>query len=139
MRHHGHELLNLKHLLLYVPSPERLLNPVTLDDPIPEKTARVFHLATFTPHVGGEFTVLRGREWVTVSLAEAKPVGGHRPIVCEKFSLIFAAGREEPLQQGIHEFRHEVLGPFELFITPVMSSHSDMSWYEASINRETAP
>lgn len=112
---------------------------MTLDHSKSEEATRLFHLATFTPHLGGEFTLLRGGEWVKVSLAEASPVGGHRPIECEKFSLIFAAGPEKPLQQGIHEFRHDALGAFELFITPVMSSDREMCWYEASINREAAP
>jgi hypothetical protein len=109
---------------------------VILEVPKPEEPARFLRLETFAPFLGGEFNLLRGNEWVTVQLAEASPVGGYRPIECEKFSLIFAAGPEKPLQQGIHGFKHETLGDFELFITPVMSPHRDLNWYEASINRE---
>jgi hypothetical protein len=113
--------------------------PVFLEIPKPEEPARFLRLETFAPFSGGDFDLLRGDEWVSVRLAEANPVGGHRPNECEKFSLIFTAGPEKPLQQGIHGFRHESLGDFELFITPVMSPDRDLNWYEASINREIVP
>lgn len=94
-------------------------------------------LQTFFPQVDTEFSVLRGSEWVTLKLAEAKANGKPVDDGGEKFSLIFAAGPENPLQQGIHEFQHPVLGAFELFITPVMCPHRDLRWYEAVINRES--
>jgi hypothetical protein len=110
---------------------------------VPSQTSssidELLRLQTFTPHVGSEFLVLRGSEWVPVMLAEAKD---HRrkpasPSAAEQFSLIFTAGTEKPLQQGIHEFEHPDLARFELFITPVMCPHPDVRWYEAVINRET--
>ncbi|MDB6079400.1 MAG: hypothetical protein JWO82_3147 [Akkermansiaceae bacterium] len=107
-----------------------------LEVPKPGEPARFLRLDTFAPFLGSEFHLLRGNEWVTVRLAEANAVGGYRPIECEKFSLIFTAGPEKPLQQGIHAFRHETLGDFELFITPVRSPDHGLNWYEASINRE---
>lgn len=110
-----------------------------LEIPKPEESARLLRLETFAPCLGSDFKLLRGDEWVTVRLAEASPVGGYRPIECEKFSLIFTAGPEKPLQQGIHGFKHETLGDFELFITPVMSPDRELNWYEASINREIGP
>jgi hypothetical protein len=110
---------------------------VPLEAPTSGEPAGLFRLETFAPFLEGEFLLLRGNEWVPVILAEASPVGGYRPLECEKFSLIFATGPEKPLQQGIHEFRHESLGNFELFITPVRSPDRDRCWYEASVNRET--
>jgi len=99
----------------------------------------LLRLHTFTPHVGSEFLVLRGSEWVPVTLAEAQdrrrsPVS---PSAAEQFSLIFSAGTEKPLQQGTHEFEHPDLARFELFITPVLCPRPDVRWYEAVINRET--
>lgn len=108
-----------------------------LEVPKPGEPARFLRHETFAPFLGGGFHLSCGGEWMPVTLAEASPVGGHRPIECEKFSLIFTAGQEKPLQQGIHAFRHGTLGDFELFITPVMSADRDLLWYEASINRET--
>lgn len=100
-------------------------------------THEIFQLDAFAPHLAEEFSVLRGAEWVTVTLAEATASYGHQPVVGESFSLIFTAGPEKPLQQGIHEFQHAVLGRFELFITPVMSAHAELRCYQAVINRQT--
>jgi len=107
-----------------------------LDVPNPGEPASFLRLETFAPFSGSEFSILRGSEWIPARLAEATPVGGYRPIECEKFSLIFAANPGKPLHQGIHGFMHETLGEFELFITPVASPDRDLNWYEASINRE---
>lgn len=92
----------------------------------------------FSPHVGTDFEVLRGSEWVTVRLAEAMTSSGHRAVDGEKFSLIFRGTPEKPLLQGIHEFKHPELGAFEIFITPIMSAHRDQRSYQAVINREAA-
>ena len=106
---------------------------------IPLITDELLRLQTFAPHVGSEFLVFRGSEWVPVTLGEAKD---HRRKLgstgaAEQFSLIFAAGTEKPLQQGLHDFEHPDLARFQLFITPVMCPHPDVRWYEAVINRET--
>lgn len=104
----------------------------------PSRTVdELLRLQTFAPLVESEFQVMRGSEWVTVTLTEAKdkrrsPAGSGEG---EQFSLIFSAGSEKPLQQGLHEFEHPDLAQFELFITPVMCSHRDLRWYEAVINR----
>ena len=97
----------------------------------------LLRLQIFAPHVGSEFLVLRGSEWVPVTLGEVKDQRRNpaSPTAAEQFSLIFAAGTEKPLQQGIHDFEHPDLARFELFITPVMCPHPDLRWYEAVINR----
>jgi hypothetical protein len=134
-----HGLPNLQHFLIAVFRFRHYPITMHLEDRILTRSTDFLCLETFVPHLGGGFTVLRGDEWMALDLAEATPVGGHRARECEKFSLIFAAGPGKPLQQGIHEFRHGALGTFELFITPVISPAHDVSWYEASVNRETAP
>jgi hypothetical protein len=101
----------------------------------------LLRLQTFTPHLGREFDVQRGGEWLSVALTEASPGHRHQPGKTEVFSLIFTAGPEQPLQQGIHDFRHPELGAFELFITPVMpkpgAAANGERFYEAVINRDT--
>jgi len=99
----------------------------------------LLRLGVFSPHVDTGFQVQRGSDWVTVTLTEAKSAWGHRPVVCEKFSLIFTGGLDRPLQQGTHAFEHAELGAFELFITPVISQRQDHRLYQAVINRETGP
>ena len=99
----------------------------------------LLRLQTFAPHVGSEFLVLRDSEWVPVMLGEAKD---HRrnpasPGAAELFSLVFTAGTEKPLQQGLHDFEHPDLARFQLFITPIMCPKPEVRWYEAVINRET--
>ena len=106
--------------------------------PSPQLTAdELLRLQTFAPLVESAVSVQRGSEWVTLKLTEAKTHGKHGGDVGEKFSLLFSAGPEKPLQQGLHLFEHLKLGTFELFITPVMCPHQDLRWYEAVINRET--
>jgi hypothetical protein len=54
----------------------------------------------------------------------------------ENFSLIFTAGPEKPLMQGIHDFNHPALGAFELFIAPVQCPNPELRWYQAVVNRD---
>ena len=96
----------------------------------------LYRHAVFSPHVGTEFQVQRGSEWVTVKLSEASTYAGHQAVRGEKFSLIFEGTPEKPLVQGIHEFSHAELGGFEIFITPVMSPRRDLRSYQAVINSE---
>jgi hypothetical protein len=95
-----------------------------------------YSLETYAPHVGSDVEILRGTEWVTVSLAVAEACRGHVARTGEKFSILFAGSKEKPLVQGIHAFRHPVIGEFELFITPVIPQDRERHWYEASINRQ---
>jgi len=98
---------------------------------------QLLRLEAFAPYAGGEFSVRRGSERITLSLGESKPLGGHQAGLREKFSLLFVGRDDKPLQQGMHEFSHPELGEFELFITPVWSPAAAERWYEAIINRET--
>ena len=100
----------------------------------------LLRLATFAPHAGTGFWVQRGGEWVTLKLAEAIVGHTYRPEQGESFSLMFTAGPEKPLLQGIHAFQHPAVGAFELFITPVMPdrpdpAQPDLRYYEAVVNR----
>ena len=106
------------------------------------RVEELLRLETFAAQVGTEFAVRRGSEWVMVKLAEAIAGRRHQPGRAEVFSLLFYAGPERPLQQGIHDFDHPVLGAFELFITPVLPKTDaafprSSRFYEAVINRET--
>jgi hypothetical protein len=103
----------------------------------PLEIAELLRLQTFAPHIGSGFSVLRGTDWVTLNLTEAKASGRQGKENGGNFSLVFSAGPEMPLQQGIHEFRHPVLGGFELFITPIMCPLREFRWYEAVINRQS--
>jgi hypothetical protein len=94
-----------------------------------------YSLETYTPHVGSEVEVLRGTEWVRLSLAAAPAAKGHVARTRESFSLLFSGGLDLPLEQGLHTFRHAAMGEFELFITPVVPQDKAHRWYEAVINR----
>lgn len=93
-------------------------------------------LSTYVSLVGTDFRVLRGQEWVRVTLSEVRMLAGHKPVTREKFSLMFTAGDEKPLQQGMHDFEHPAMGRFVLFFTPVISRDPSVRSYEAVINRE---
>jgi hypothetical protein len=90
----------------------------------------------FLPHEGENFQVLRGDEWVTVKLESVFALDGHLDVEREKFSLLFTAGLDKTLQQGMHDFEHPVMGIFNLFFTPVISRDPAVRCYEAIINRE---
>ena len=94
-----------------------------------------YSLETYAPHVGSDLEVLRGTEWVTLTLVAADASKGHVARTREKFSLLFAGGKDKPLVQGSHAFRHPVIGALELFITPTVPTDLDRLWYEATINR----
>lgn len=96
-----------------------------------------YSLETYTPHVGSDLEVQRGPEWVPLSVAAAEAKRGHEARTREKFSVLFAGGKDKPLIQGTHAFRHPVIGAFELFITPTMPQDQERLWYEAAINRES--
>lgn len=75
------------------------------------------HLDTFTPHVGGDFTLPGG---TTLRLAGASPAGdGAAPGGRSPFSLLFCGPSDRPLDQGIHELTHPALGDLALFLVPV--------------------
>lgn len=95
-----------------------------------------YSLETYTPHVGSDLEVQRGPEWVSLSLVAAEAKRGHEARTREKFSVVFAGGKDKPLIQGTHAFRHPVIGAFELFITPIIPQDRERHWYEAAINRE---
>jgi len=94
-----------------------------------------YSLETYTPHIGSEVEVLRGTEWVRLSLTAAPAAKGHVARTQESFSLLFSGGLELPLEQGLHTFRYAEMGEFELFITPVVPQDKAHRWYEAVINR----
>jgi hypothetical protein len=54
---------------------------------------------------------------------------------CEKFSLIFSGPKDEMIGSAIHQFEHEQLGRFEMFIGRIGMPEADSVRYEAGFNR----
>jgi hypothetical protein len=53
----------------------------------------------------------------------------------EKFSLVFAGPRNQPLGQDTYTFEHSGLGEFEMFIANIGVDDSKRYYYEATFNR----
>jgi hypothetical protein len=53
----------------------------------------------------------------------------------EKFSLVFAGPRNQPLGQDTYTFEHSGLGEFEMFIATIGVDDSSRYYYEATFNR----
>ena len=53
----------------------------------------------------------------------------------EKFSLIFSGPKDALLASAIHQFEHEHLGRFEMYIGQIGMPHPDGVRYEAGFNR----
>lgn len=90
---------------------------------------------TFRPHLNTQFTVVvSGSETVELVLLEAIEVGAERPGRRRGFSLTLGGGSTSRiLPQRTYEFRHAVLGCFELFIVPRTPQNNEPR-YEAVFN-----
>ena len=53
----------------------------------------------------------------------------------EKFSLLFSGPAGEPLSQDTHNFEHQRIGRFQMFIVPVGPREPGHRYYEAVFNR----
>jgi len=53
----------------------------------------------------------------------------------EKFSLLFSGPNAPLLASAIHPFEHEILGRFDMFISPIGPLHGDDVRYQAGFNR----
>lgn len=89
----------------------------------------------FLKHVGTQFnTALEERE-VNLTLAEVKaymPLENEEPGM-ERFSVFFAGPPERMLPQKTYSLRHERMGEFDIFMTPI-SGNADGFRYEAVFN-----
>ena len=88
----------------------------------------------FSKHIGTEFhTAVDGRE-VSLTLVQAKaytPLENEQPGM-ERFSVFFD-GPQPMLTQKTYSLRHERMGQFDIFLTPI-SGNADGFRYEAVFN-----
>lgn len=101
------------------------MNEVSLDQLSAEQFAELVG-TTFT--VVTPATVPSGLELTTVT--PARPSGNDY----ENFCLLFDGSAEHPLPQRTHQFEHQQIGRFDLFIVPVGNEHGRRQ-YQAVFNR----
>lgn len=81
----------------------------------------------FGPHVGTAFTTVDGTDLHLASVTQHGP-GAQR----EQFSLIFTAGANALLPQGIQGLSHPTLGDLDLFLVPIGPDADGQHRYEAA-------
>lgn len=86
----------------------------------------------FTNCLNTEFQVDRDGEQTQLLLAEISDL--RKTERQEQFSIVFRGPLDRALSQGLHRFRHDQMGEFELFIVPIKRSAEDYQ-YEAVFNR----
>lgn len=92
-----------------------------------------FSLNTFTPLLHTRFQVQASPDAaVAVELIAAEDGGS--TTVQDRFSLLLRGPLDAFLPQGMYRFRHETLGAFDLFITPIRQEPGDVV-YQAVFNR----
>jgi len=109
--------------------------------PYEAKTDRIFYFAksTFDPYLDTDFTVRAGVLVATLRLIEVEECGTPAPKGAgECFSLTFRADRTLSIARTIHNFEHDALGQFDLFVSQTkMKSDPDGIYYVAVINHRT--
>jgi len=92
----------------------------------------------FRPHVGDRFVVRNSAGLsYTVVLAEVSERFVSRGV--EQFSLIFHGAPDLGLAGGLHAFRHQQLGTFDLFISPIGPPNRPRTVYQACFSRFATP
>jgi len=86
----------------------------------------------FTNYLNTEFQVERDGEQTQLFLTEISDL--RKTERQEQFSIVFRGPLDRVLSQGLHRFRHDQMGEFELFIVPIKRSAEDYQ-YEAVFNR----
>jgi hypothetical protein len=87
----------------------------------------------FTQHINTKFHVKTNEdanvelELIQVSELTVRPRQ-------EEFSLVFCGPSDTFLGQGVHSFRHDQMGQFDLFIVPIQQDELGFH-YEAVFNR----
>jgi hypothetical protein len=90
--------------------------------------------ADFRPHLHTTFTVhstAGTRLPLTLVQVTQQPTAEG----IEQFSLVFHAPPDAPPAHGTNTIRHQVLGEFALFMTPVGASSAQRTVYEACFSR----
>lgn len=89
----------------------------------------------FSKHVGSQFRTASGDREVNLTLAEVKtytPLESEQPGM-ERFSVFFDGPSDFMLPQQTYSMRHEQMGEFDLFITPISKGENGFR-YEAVFN-----
>lgn len=91
--------------------------------------------STFSPLLGQSFRVTGGAYLANLVLDEVNDLSPVSKIEDEhRFSLIFTGPPHGPRIDEIAEFRHEDVGAFSMFVTPV-DRVANATHYEAVVNR----
>lgn len=89
----------------------------------------------FSQHVGTQFTVALTESELSLTLAEVKaytPLESEQPGM-ERFSAFFDGPPDLLLQQRTYQLRHEQMGEFDIFLTPI-GADANRIRYEAVFN-----
>jgi hypothetical protein len=89
----------------------------------------------FSKHVGSEFQTTSAEREVNLKLAEVKayrPLESEQPGM-ERFSVFFDGPADLLLPQQTYQLRHEQMGEFDIFLTPI-SADANRVRYEAVFN-----
>lgn len=89
----------------------------------------------FSKHVGSEFQTTAGEREINLTLAEVKaytPLESEQPGM-ERFSAFFDGAADLLLPQRTYQLRHEQMGEFDIFLTPIGADTSHVR-YEAVFN-----
>jgi hypothetical protein len=77
----------------------------------------------FAKHVGETFALPEAGDDFALVLESARILGHHHPKATRHaFSLLFRGPANVRLPQRIYRLEHSVLGPLEIFLTPVAAS-----------------
>jgi hypothetical protein len=94
----------------------------------------------FSKHVGTQFTVALAESEVRLTLAEVKaytPLESEQPGM-ERFSAFFDGPADLLLPQRTFQLRHEEMGEFDIFLTPIGADANHVR-YEAVFNYYKKP
>ena len=89
----------------------------------------------FSKHVGSEFKVIASDGELTLTLTEAKAYmpGENEQDGMERFSAFFDGPADSLLPQQTYQLRHEEMGEFDIFLTPIRRNEKAVR-YEAVFN-----
>ena len=86
----------------------------------------------FNNHLNTRFQVDGNGEHVELLLIEVSELRQSKGQ--EQFSIVFRGPIDQPMAQGMRQFRHSEMGGFELFIVPIKQDGEGYQ-YEAVFNR----
>ena len=86
----------------------------------------------FNNHLNTQFQVDGDGDYIELLLIEVSKLRQSKEQ--EQFSIVFRGPIEQPMAQGIRQFRHSEMGAFELFIVPIKQDGQGYQ-YEAVFNR----